>query len=128
LTVKVLIGATDDGGGFTDEVGMRWKMAINRVWSDKATVSINETVGAQVTTHTRSVLFDIAWNDADAEYSVESKHTPGMKGHIASIDSKATDADRRARLVSLGGPSIVAATYDIAWAEWKNCAVARHRP
>jgi hypothetical protein len=123
LTVNVLIGATDGGGGFTAEVATRWSLAIKRVWSDKASVSINETAGGVVKTHTRRILFDISWNDANAEYTVQCRPTPGMAGLIASIDSGATPGARSAHVQALGVPSIKAATYDIAWPMWKKTAL-----
>ena len=123
LTVKVLIGANDGGGGFTAEVAMRWSMAIKRVWSDKASVSINETVAGVVKPHTRRILFEISWNDANAEYTVQCRPTPGMPGLIASIDSGATPADRCAHVLALGVPSVKAATYDIAWPMWRKTAL-----
>lgn len=121
LTVKVLIGATDGGGGLTSEVQTRWESAIKRLWSDKATVSVNETVAG--TTHTRRVLFAVAWNDANAEYTVACKPTPGMDGLIASIDGSATAADRTARLQGLGIIAIKAGTYDVTWPKWKKVAL-----
>lgn len=120
LTVKVLIGATDGGGGFTKEVETRWGLAIKRLWSDKATVAVDEAGG---TKHTRRILFDIAWNDANAEYTVSCKPTPGMDGLIASVDGLATAADRTARLQSLGILPLKAATYDVAWPKWKKNAL-----
>lgn len=125
LTVKVLIGATDGGGGFTAEVATRWSMAINRVWSDKAAVSLNETTGGAIKTHIRRILFEISWNDAHAEYSVQCRPTPGMAGLIASIDSGADNAARRVHVAALGVPSVKAAEYDIAWPVWKKTALLR---
>ncbi len=123
LTVKVLIGATDAGGGFTHQVATCWSMAIKRVWSDKALVLLPETVAGKVTTHKRRILIDIGWNDPNAEYTVSCKVTPGMKGLIASIDGLATAAERQARLESLGVLPLKAATYDTAWMKWKKEAM-----
>ncbi|MDR3443677.1 MULTISPECIES: immune inhibitor A domain-containing protein [unclassified Dyella] len=125
LTVKVLIGARDGGGGFTAEVSTRWEMAIKRVWSDKATVSIKETVNGNVVTHTRRVLFEIGWNHTNAEYSVLCRPTPGMTGLIASVDGELTASARTSRLELMGVPAIKAGTYDVAWPQWRKEALLR---
>jgi hypothetical protein len=120
LTVNVLIRATDGGGGFTAEVMKRWEQAIKRVWSDKATVSVDETVAGKVTKHTRRVLFELGWNDANAQYTVACKPTPGMTGLIASIDAMASADARTARLIGLKILPEKAAAYEVAWPTWRK--------
>ena len=123
LTVNVLIKATDGGGGFTAEVMTRWAQAIKRVWSDKAAVSVDETVSGKVTTHTRRVLFELGWNDTNAKYTVACRKTPGMPGLIKSIDDEADADDRAARLIGLGISAAKAAAYDVAWPKWRKEAL-----
>jgi hypothetical protein len=125
LTVNVLIGATDGGGGFTAEVATRWEGAIKRIWSDKVTISVNETIAGVVKTHTRRVLVEISWNHSDAEFTVECKQTPGMDGLIASIDNLPTPLERRNRMVGLGVLALSADGYDVAWPKWKKVALLR---
>ena len=125
LTVNVLIGATDGGGGFTAEVAKRWAGAIKRVWSDKAAVSVTQTTAGVAKAHKRRILFEIAWNDVNAEYTVQCRPTPGMAGLIAAIDAQPTPADRSAYVQSLGVAAVTAAAYDIAWPTWKKTAMLR---
>jgi hypothetical protein len=66
------------------------------------------------------VLFELGWNDANAEYTVACKPTPGMAGLIASIDGEATVDARRNRLKGMKILPAKADAYDVAWPRWKK--------
>jgi hypothetical protein len=120
LTCKVLIGTRNGTGNFTEEVAKNWAGAIQRVWSDKATVSVRETVGGQETTHTRRVLFEMGWNDANAQYQVTCNRTPGMAGLITDVEAIADVNARRRHLIAIKVPEDKAREYDAAWPLWKK--------
>jgi hypothetical protein len=126
LTCKVLIGTRNGTGNFTSDVGTNWEGAINRVWSDKATVSVKETVGALQTTHTRRVLFEMGWNDVNAQYQVTCNRTPGMDGLIADVESIADVNRRIAHLIAIRVPEETARAYDVAWPPWKKKEALRN--